>query len=419
MKLDWNRKYTTIAVYAFLVIAAGLLFQNIVNDIPPLSRYINKISDLLFPFVVGGALAYILNPVLNFIEHKIFPVIFGKYVGHKTRRTLGVLFSYLFMALVVGVFGLIVVPQIYDSIISLIGRSSFFVEEIESFVNYLIVTYGDNQLVAQVIQQIYDSAETIAQKGYQLISGIVPMIANFVIGITNSLFDAIMSFIISVYALLMKETFAAQIKKLLSAFCSRGFVETFLSIAYDSHNIFCGFISGKIVDSFIIGVLCFVGTTILDMPYAMLVSVIVGVTNVIPYFGPFIGAIPSILLILLVDPMKALYFSIFVLALQQLDGNIIGPTILGDSTGLSAFWVVFSVTFFGGLFGFVGMLIGVPTFAVIYSLISRLACYCLLKKGLPTETESYTHNISLLKNKKRKSVSQPVQAAETAEKGQK
>ena len=419
MKLDWNRKYTTIAIYAFLVIAAGLLFQNIVNDIPPLTRYINQISDLLLPFVVGGALAYILNPVLNFCEHKIFPVVFGNHVGHKARRTLGVLLSYLFMTLVIGVFGLIVVPQIYDSIMSLISRSSFFVEEIESFVNHLINTYGDNQFVIQVIQEIYDSAETLIQKSYQLISGIIPMVANLAITLTNSLFDAIMGFIISVYALLMKETFAAQIKKLLSAFCSREFVDTFLSIAHDSNEIFCGFISGKIVDSFIIGVLCFVGTTVLDMPYAMLVSVIVGVTNVIPYFGPFIGAIPSILLILLVDPMKALYFAIFILALQQLDGNVIGPTILGDSTGLSAFWVVFSVTFFGGLFGFVGMLIGVPTFAVIYSLISRFACYCLRKKGLPTETESYARNINLLKNKKRKSSPQPVKAAETnSEKGQ-
>lgn len=419
MKLDWNRKYTTIAVYAFLVIAAGLLFQNIVNDIPPLTRYINQISDLLLPFVVGGALAYILNPILNWCEHKLFPVIFGKYVSHTARRSLGVLLSYLFMAFVLSVFGLIVFPQIYDSIMSLVSRSSFFISEIESFVNHLIVTYGDNQFVTQVIQQIYDSAETLIQRGYKLISDIIPMVANFAIGLTNSLFDAVMGFIISVYALLMKETFAAQIKKLLSAFCSKGFVETFLSIAHDSNEIFCGFISGKIVDSFIIGVLCFVGTTVMNMPYAMLVSVIVGVTNVIPYFGPFIGAIPSTLLILLVDPMKALYFGLFILFLQQLDGNIIGPKILGDSTGLSAFWVVFSVTFFGGMFGFVGMLIGVPTFAVIYSLISRFACYCLSKKGLPTDTEAYTHNISLLKNKKRKSAPQPAKvSAIPPEKGQ-
>lgn len=408
MKLDFNRKYTTIAIYAFLVIAAGLLFQNIVNDIPPLTRYFDKIGDLLLPFAVGGALAYVLNPVLNWIEHKLFPVLFRDKLSKKTRRGLSVLLSYLFLFMVIVVFFLIVVPQIYDSIMSLVSRSSTYISNAEEILNYLIATYGSNELVAQVLQKIYDSAETLIQRGYQLLGDLIPMIANLVINLTNSLFDTIMGFIISVYALLMKETFAAQIKKLLSAFCSRNFVDTFLSIAHDSNEIFCGFISGKIVDSFIIGVICFVGTTLMNTPYAMLVSVIVGVTNVIPYFGPFIGAIPSILLILLVDPVQALYFSIFILILQQCDGNIIGPKILGDSTGLSAFWVVFSVTFFGGLFGFVGMLIGVPTFAVIYSLIRRLAAYCLRKKNLPTDTDSYAASAHAL----------PMKNSQTQQKGQ-
>ena len=136
-----------------------------------------------------------------------------------------------------------------------------------------------------------------------------------------------------------------------------------------SNSIFGGFIIGKIIDSAIIGVLCFIGVSLLNMPYALLVSVFVGVTNVIPYFGPFIGAIPSAILIMIVDPMKGLYFIIFILLLQQLDGNIIGPTILGDSTGLSAFWVLFSILLFGGLFGVVGMIIGVPTFAVFYYVV--------------------------------------------------
>ena len=389
MKLDFNRKYTTIAIYAFLVIAAGLLFQNIVNDIPPLTRYISKISDLLLPFAVGGALAYILNPILNWIEQKLFPVIFGDKVSRKARRGLSVLLSYLFLFAVIGVFFLIVVPQIYDSIMSLINRSSTYIRTAENLLNQLIATYGSNEFVKIVLERMSDSAETIMKQGYQLLGNIVPMITNTVLALTNSLFDALMGFIISVYSLLMKETFAAQIKKLLSAFCSKNFVDTFLSIAHDSNDIFCGFISGKILDSFIIGVICFVGTTLMNTPYAMLVSVIVCVTNVIPYFGPFIGAIPSIFLILLADPIHAVYFSLFILFLQQLDGNVIGPKILGDSTGLSAFWVVFSVTFFGGLFGFVGMLIGVPTFAVIYNLISRFSAYCLQRKGMPTTTEAY------------------------------
>ncbi len=380
MKLDWNRKYTTIAIYAFLVIAAGLLFQNVVSNIPPLTKYLGIIGDLLMPFAVGGAIAYILNPVLNWIENSLFPMIFGKRVSRRARRNLSVLLSYLFLFFIICLFALIVLPQIYISIRNLLDQSSNYVSEVQKFFNMLTTNYGDNPVVLRILQQIYDSAQTIIQQSYKLISNVVPMIANVAIGVTNSVFDAIMGLIISIYMLLSKETFAAQLKKLLSALFSRNSVDNLLTIAHDSNEIFCGFITGKLVDSFIIGVICFVGTTMMNTPYAMLVSVIVGVTNIIPYFGPFIGAIPSIFLILLADPAKALSFSIFILILQQVDGNIIGPKILGDSTGLSAFWVVFSVTFFGGLFGFVGMLIGVPTFAVIYSLIRRVAEYSLRKK---------------------------------------
>ncbi len=393
MKLDWNRKYTTIAVYAFLVIAASILFASVVDTMPPLSKYLQTAGNLLIPFVIGGAIAYVLNPVLNWIERKLFPLIFGRFVKRKTRRALGVLLSFVFLFAVLGIFGLIVLPQIYDSIMSLVGQSSQYIQEIRDFIDYLINTYGENPLVMEVLTEISTEAETLFRQGYNLLSNLVPKIsttvATLVISITNGLFDITMGLIISVYVLLSKETFAAQIKKLLTAAFDADAVETVLSIAHDSNDIFCGFISGKIVDSFIIGVLCFVGTTLMNTPYAILVSVIVGVTNVIPYFGPFIGAIPSILLILLADPIHALYFSIFVLVLQQLDGNVIGPKILGDSTGLSAFWVVFSVTFFGGMFGFIGMLIGVPTFAVIYGLIRRLAEYGLNQKGLATNTSAY------------------------------
>lgn len=393
MRLDWNRKYTTIAVYAFLVIAAGLLFANMVETMPPLSRYLQTAGELLVPFIAGGAIAYVLNPVLNWIERVFFPLIFGNHVKRKTRRALGVLLSFVFLFAVIVLFGLIVLPQIYESIMSLVGQSSHYVKEIQGVINYLITNYSDNPLVVEVLTELNASAERLMEEGYKLVSNLVPKIsitvAALVTSLVNGLFDVIMGLIISVYVLLSKETFAAQIKKLLSAAFDADAVETVLSIAHDSNDIFCGFISGKIVDSFIIGVLCFVGTTLMNTPYAILVSVIVGVTNVIPYFGPFIGAIPSILLILLADPMHALYFSIFILVLQQLDGNVIGPKILGDSTGLSAFWVVFSVTFFGGMFGFVGMLIGVPTFAVIYSLIRRLAEHGLNKKGMATDTSAY------------------------------
>ena len=217
MKLDWNRKYTTIAIYAFLVIAAGLLFQNVVSNIPPLTKYLGIIGDLLMPFAVGGAIAYILNPVLNWIENSLFPMIFGKRVSRRARRNLSVLLSYLFLFFIICLFALIVLPQIYISIRNLLDQSSNYVSEVQKFFNMLTTNYGDNPVVLRILQQIYDSAQTIIQQSYKLISNVVPMIANVAIGVTNSVFDAIMGLIISIYMLLSKETFAAQLKKLLSA----------------------------------------------------------------------------------------------------------------------------------------------------------------------------------------------------------
>jgi predicted PurR-regulated permease PerM len=210
-----------------------------------------------------------------------------------------------------------------------------------------------------------------------------------VISVVGTLLDIIVGMIISVYVLYNKDTFSRQAKKVVYAILPAHRANLILHITQKSNSIFGGFIIGKIIDSAIIGVLCFIGTSLLKMPYALLVSVIVGVTNVIPYFGPFIGAIPSIILIILVDPMKGLYFAIFILALQQLDGNYIGPKILGGSTGLTSFWVIFAIMIGGGLYGFVGMLLGVPTCALLLYLSKLWLNYRLEKKNLPTNSESY------------------------------
>lgn len=389
MKLDWNRKYSTIAVYAFLVIAAGLAFGLFLKNLPPFGSFLGLFSGLLVPFVIGAVIAFVLNPILNWLEQQLFPMVLGKGLCRRARRRLGILLSFAFLLVILWLFALIVLPQIHSSIMNLLSQSSLYASEIQSFLDHLQDNYHDNPFMEPILTKISTSTEEILQQATQLIYNLIPKVANVLISVTNGAVDFVMGFIIAVYMLLSKETFAAQLKKLLSAIFSREQVKLIVSVAHDSNAIFTGFISGKLLDSFIIGILCFIGTTLLDMPYAMLVSVIVGITNVIPYFGPFIGAIPSILLILLADPMKALYFTLFILLLQQVDGNIIGPKILGDSTGLSAFWVIFAVTVFGGLMGFAGMLIGVPTFAVIYSLCRRLVEYLLRKKQLPTQTAAY------------------------------
>ena len=248
--------------------------------------------------------------------------------------------------------------------------------------------------VGAIVENILNHASENIQNWIQtdLLRQMNVLMTNITTGAINVLsevFNFLVGCIVSVYMLFGKETFAAQIKKMLYAGMQVERANKKLHITRKSNEIFGGFIIGKIIDSAIIGVLCFIGITILDMPYILLVSVIVGVTNVIPFFGPYIGAIPSTILIALADPLKGLYFLIFIIALQQLDGNVIGPKILGNSTGLSAFWVVFSILLGGGLFGFIGMIIGVPTFAVIYYIVKMVVEEKLKKKKLPPDTEHY------------------------------
>ena len=396
MKLNMNKKYTTIAVYAFLVIAAAITFFFVISEHSVVGRMAGTFFGLMTPFIYGAALAYVLNPVLNWLEKKVFPKVFGDRVSKRSRRGLGVLLTFLFGCAVVALFLAVLIPQIVESIDNLAQSIYAFLPQAQNFLNDLIAQYGTNEMLVDVLSMlgvdISDPSmalQRLATRSYTFLTQVLPNLFGGVMRFTSGLLDVVVGIIIAIYLLLSKEIFYAQVKKLLFAFFPRRVAQATLNLTHDSNTIFCGFISGKILDSAIIGVLCFIGCSVLKMPYTVLVSFIVGVTNVIPYFGPFIGAIPSIFIIMIADPLKSLVFAVFVLILQQLDGNIIGPKILGDSTGLSAFWVIFAVTFFGGLFGFVGMLIGVPTFAVIYALVRNFAEFKLGKKGLKTQTPDF------------------------------
>ena len=396
MKLNMNKKYTTIAVYAFLVIAAAITFFFVISEHSVVGRMAGTFFGLMTPFIYGAALAYVLNPVLNWLEKKVFPKVFGDRVSKRSRRGLGVLLTFLFGCAVVALFLAVLIPQIVESIDNLAQSIYAFLPQAQNFLNDLIAQYGTNEMLVDVLSMlgvdISDPSmalQRLATRSYTFLTQVLPNLFGGVMRFTSGLLDVVVGIIIAIYLLLSKEVFYAQVKKLMFAFFPRRVAQATLNLTHDSNAIFCGFISGKILDSAIIGVLCFIGCSVLQMPYTVLVSFIVGVTNVIPYFGPFIGAIPSIFIIMIADPLKSLVFAVFVLILQQLDGNIIGPKILGDSTGLSAFWVIFAVTFFGGLFGFVGMLIGVPTFAVIYALVRNFAEFKLGKKGLKTQTPDF------------------------------
>ncbi len=338
-----------------------------------------------------------MTPLVNGIENRfLFPVFQkdGQQISVKQKkyvRTLSILLTICIVGFLIYGFFSILIPNLIKSIKSisyqfpyyeqnLINWSAKFLEDnpdIEKmFYNFLDTYYEEfmNYLNDSIVPQL----ETLVKHVSLSLISALKVLWNFIIGV-----------IISIYVLFSKEVFAGQAKKITFALFSAPAANQCIKDARFISDTFIGFISGKIIDSIIIGFICFAGTTMLKIPYALLVSVIVGVTNIIPFFGPYLGAIPSAVLILMVNPLRCVYFIIFILVLQQVDGNLIGPKILGQSTGLSGFWVIFSITVFGGIMGIPGMIIGVPFFAVVYALIRRKTNKLLRKRGLPTETHLY------------------------------
>lgn len=376
-----------------LIIGMGLLAFFALYRFESIAAIIKKIMGILAPIIYGLGIAYILNPIVVFWEKKIYHLLCKKSrnlkKNKKAARGLGIFISLLLAVAVLFVLFYLVIPELISTIYTLILSIPGQLEEFEGYLtSFMDSNSGFSSLAQTILVSLTDWFEGWLKNDlFTQVTGITSGIFNFV----NVLVDIILGFIISVYVLSSKESFASKSKMIIYAFFSTERANIILEVARKSNQIFSGFISGKLIDSLIIGLLCFVGVSILNMPYVILVSVIVGVTNVIPFFGPYIGAIPSTFLILLVDPMKALYFVIFILVLQQVDGNIIGPKILGEFTGLSAFWVVFAILLGGGLFGFLGMLLGVPVFAVIYYIFGQVIEHLLSRKNLPLEDEAYTN----------------------------
>ncbi|MGI5895142.1 MAG: AI-2E family transporter [Candidatus Merdivicinus sp.] len=388
MKIEFNRRYNTIAVYTVIVIAIAAAIVVAIVKIDAVSAFFSRILGILSPFIWGFSIAYILCPLMNTFEEGLHRFSRGKING-KGARGLALLLAYLTAVLALVLFFSIIIPQIVQSITSLAAQSKIWLEQLQVWATDLAEEYHLQRLPEDTVDRIISAAEGWLQTFTANLTTLVPQIFHVTMSFTTGVVNIILGAIIAIYLLLDKERFFAHIRKLFCAFFSKNKVDRLTAITRKSHQVFSGFIIGKLLDSFIIFLLCLFFMTVFRWPYAMLISVIVGVTNVIPYFGPFFGAIPSILILLIVDPITALWFSLFILALQQLDGNVIGPKILGDSTGLSPFWVIFSITVFGSLLGPVGMFIGVPLFAVIYHLISEFTSGKLEQKQLPVDTRCY------------------------------
>ncbi|MGL6186611.1 MAG: AI-2E family transporter [Clostridium chrysemydis] len=388
MKIDWNKKYNTISVYTFLVVSAIILFYNFITGIDSVKIKLNGFISIMMPFIIGFTIAYLLDFILRFYEIKVFSYKPFKSFLEKfnCKRGLGLVFTYLTALACVFLFIQFVLPQLVDSIFGLVNDVPAYVESATKFINETINGLNlDPYYMTMISEKINDLVEFLIKASANLI----PMIGNLITGLLSSVWNVVLGLIVSIYLLIEKEKFFALGKKMTYAIFSESIAKRILELTDRSNNTFGKFLSGKILDSFIIWVITFVILTIVKMPYAVLISVIIGITNIIPFFGPFIGAVPAVIIVLFVSPQKALLLVVIIFIIQQLDGNIIGPKILGDSIGISAFWILFSILVTGKLLGLVGMIIGVPLFAVIYSVIKEIVEEKLKKKGLDPDTKSY------------------------------
>ena len=393
MKLEWNRKYTTIAVYAFLVCAASIVFYLIFSDLKTFGGVISRIIDPIMPIIYGFVVAYLLNPIMVSIENSLMKREIYSKMTFSYRRSVSMVLTYIITVSVLTVMLVIVLPKVAVNIANMYSQLQSYVLLTEKSVNYVLEHIPPDLLSQEYVDQLTGFAGQSIQKLINWMATSAPKLIGMVVELGSGIITAFVAVIVSIYLLFAKERFMGQIRKAMYAFFSAKEVKRFAHVIATADGMFGGFITGKIIDSTIIGLLCFLGLSVMQMPNAVLVSFIVGVTNVIPYFGPFIGAVPGFILIAIMSPVQGLFFLLFILVLQQIDGNIIGPMILGDSIGLSAFWVIFSILLFGGLFGIPGMFIGVPTFGVIYVLIKETAIERLNDKGMSADTADYLEPI--------------------------
>lgn len=393
-----DKKYLYWGVTAFCVIACAILFYMALNYIGLVGKALSSLARILSPFIWGLVIAYLLNPLVKGLEKKAFlPLLrrlFAKsrrHTGKTLSRALSVLCSELFMiALITGLFFLII-PQLYSSIETIVVNSPTYIETLTLWVERMLTDYPKlEDYVTELLGRINNDLMGWLQ------STVLPQLGSLLSNVSTgvryvftTIYNVVIGIIVSVYLLSNSEGYAASSKRMLYSILSPETAKKLIDGLKFTDKTFIGFLNGKLLDSAIIGIICYIVCAILNMPYALLVSVIVGVTNIIPFFGPFIGAVPSAIIILMVSPFKCLVFIVFIIVLQQIDGNIIGPKILGSSVGINGFWVMFSIILGAGLFGFWGMLLGVPVFVVIYTIINNGVERKLKRGDLPSENDAY------------------------------
>lgn len=387
MRIKYNKAYLSYSLYLLGVICGSILFFFFAQNFGYFSDKVGQFIGIISPFISGFVLAYLLMRPLSYVEELLNKHVYKNRSHTKLMRGTSIVIVYVIMFIFLFILSSIVLPQLLESMKTLSDSLPGYIIYLQNEVTRLLINTGTGDTVNSLLDPVW---KEISSSATQIFSKVVPFIVSFSMSIASKLLNLLVTFIVSIYILFQKEVFAMQIKKLVHAFIPKNIIKGLTFTINLIDDTFGRYINGQLTDALIVGTLCVVSMLILKLPYALLVGVIVACTNVIPMIGPFIGAIPSTFIILMAgNPMQAVQFMIFILVLQQIDGNILVPKIVGDSTGISGFWVLFAIIVGGGLFGILGIALCVPTLSVVFKLLKVYAEYRLRLKNLPINTSDY------------------------------
>jgi len=406
MKVEWNNKYKTVSVYVIITFLVCLLIGLFFVNINLMGQGLAVFFTLLLPFIIGFALAYLLSRPTAFIERHLYAFIERRNPHPAARRNLSILTVYLIIFTIIILLFMYIIPQLVSSLTILFSSMPNYIDILKQSIIDLLKS--GNLYSADVQKSINDFFSSFLDVTKYL-DNLIVNAGTITTEITSWLFRIIVGIIVSAYVLSSSRKFTVQAKKVIFALFSMKYAKRFIEILRYSSDIFIRYVIGTLIDAAIVGTITFAFLSIFGFPYPLLIAVIIGVTNIIPFFGPFIGAIPSAIIIFAVDPLQALWFVIFIITLQQIDGNIIMPKIVGQTTKLQAFWVLFALILGGGLFGVWGLILGVPVWAVLYSLIAAAVNKKLDDKSVPEHlyVKTVQSGDSDKKNKPRKPNAKP------------
>lgn len=386
MKNNQSKKYIQIGLTIFTALAASILLYFILDRLPSIGKIISFVLEAVKPLIYGAVIAYVLYPVCIFFERlfgKIFKKAKNRKIANKITRGLSIFLSLIFGIGIIVIVLYMVIPQLYESISKIVASAPAYIEKIYVFVDNW---FSDNdelrKSVLDAIDKYTSDITSLLTDWSGQIGNVVKSIGDGVLSVFIVTKNIFIGVIVAIYLLADRHQFKEAVKRFINLIFKNNVAVAVKNEIKFANDIILNFISGRILDSAIVGILCYILMVILQLPFPLLIAVLIGVTNIIPFFGPFIGAIPAGFLILIEDPIKCIVFVVMIIILQQVDGNIIGPKIVGGSIGLSSFWVLFAILLFSGIFGITGMLIGVPLFAIIYDIIKKSVEYFEEKKKL-------------------------------------